>query len=90
MIRIKLVLAAMSVGVLSACADGSGDKVRHFGAGTVAAYAGEKLTGSKAWGCAAALAVGTLKEHVDQLRGGNFDSDDLLATVAGCSVTFVF
>lgn len=81
-----LILAAS----LSGCGGGHGDKVRHFGAGAAAGYAGEQVTGSRAWGCAAALGIGVLKEHVDRNRGGKFDRDDLLATVAGCSVTFAF
>lgn len=86
----RLVWLAVVGFALSGCGSGSGDKIRHFGAGAVAGYAGEELTGSRALGCAAALGIGILKEHVDRNRGGRFDKDDLLSTVAGCSVTFVF
>lgn len=66
------------------------DKLKHFIAGAAVAYVVERKTGSKLAGCAASFAVGAFKEHVDHNRGKPFDMNDLGATVAGCSFTFVF
>ena len=43
----KIQFMIISLGVLAACSGGSEDKVRHFGAGAVAAYVGEEATGSQ-------------------------------------------
>lgn len=80
---------ALAMG-LSGCFGSSDDKVRHFAAGGLASWAAEEM-GAPPWaGCAAALGAGLLKEHVDHNRGGRWDRDDALATVAGCSLTIAF
>ncbi|GEM_PF-1718469 len=86
----KIVIGVICTFPLAGCLGSSDDKARHFAAGGVASWAAQEL-GAPAWaGCAVALGAGLLKEHYDNNRGGHWDKDDALATVAGCSVTLVF
>lgn len=85
-----LVVSSVLSGCVTAQELNRNDKLKHFVAGAAVAYVVERRTGSKLAGCAASFAVGAFKEHVDHNRGKPFDMNDLGATVAGCSFTFVF
>lgn len=88
-----MALLAVSL-VLSGCVTAeelnNNDKLKHFIVGAAVSYVVERQTGSKLAGCAASFAVGVFKEHIDHNSGRPFDMNDLGATVAGCSFTFVF
>ena len=64
------------------------DKVQHFGAGMFTAGT-VKYLGGKWWhGCAAAAAIGALKEGIDHLGNGHVEFNDFLATAAGGCLWF--
>lgn len=67
------------------------DKAAHAVAGAAAAAVATDITGSKAAGCATALALGAGKELWDARRGGDDEFLDFAATAAfGCGVTLAF
>lgn len=41
-------------------------------------------------GCLSAIFIGIVKEVYDFLKGGQFDSKDLLADLIGCVIAFIF
>ena len=90
--RLRLSLLALCIPLAAGCTLSTHDRdkaVHLIGGAAVAAYV-ERETGSKWKGCAAALGVGLLKEAVDSRTGGVVDAKDVIATGAGCSVTWVF
>lgn len=86
-IKASLTALVMSALLLSGCAQ---DKAKHFAAGAGVAAITTKITGSQAKGCVAALGVGIAKEAWDATGRGQVEAADVLATGAGCSVTFLF
>lgn len=62
------------------------DKVLHFGASTLIGTASYNLTGDWRYALAGCLAVGLVKEGVDQYRYQGFDGKDMLANALGCNL----
>ncbi|MFZ3584478.1 hypothetical protein ACOI1H_20275 [Loktanella sp. DJP18] len=86
--RSNIILPLLLVaGFLSGCAE---DKAKHFAVGAGISAVTTHVTGSQAKGCIAALGAGLAKEAWDSTGSGHVEAADALATVAGCSVTFVF
>jgi len=83
----RSVLASLSLFLTSACA---ADKVMHASAGNMVSRYVTHHTGSALQGCAAAVGIGVLKEVYDHHAGGNVEGADVLATGAGCTVSFSF
>jgi hypothetical protein len=78
---------AMTVFTLSGCAQ---DKQAHFIAGSLTSLYVEERTGSKIKGCLAATGIGLAKEYiVDEIRHGEPDFMDAVATGVGCSILVV-
>jgi len=84
----RVLLLLLAPLVASACAE---DKAAHAVAGAAAAAVATDVTGSKAMGCATALALGAGKELWDARHGGDDEFLDFAATSAfGCGVTLAF
>ena len=72
---------------LAGCAP---DKQKHFVAGMVVSSWVYAETGDRLEACLASLGVGIAKELIDSNNNGYGDGKDAAATLAGCSVTWVW
>ena len=66
------------------------DKQKHFVAGMVVSSWVYAETGDRLEACLASLGVGIAKELIDSNNNGHGDEKDATATLAGCSVTWVW
>ena len=66
------------------------DKQKHFFAGAVVSSWVYAETGERLDACLASLGVGIAKELMDSNHNGYADEKDAAATLAGCSVTWVW
>jgi hypothetical protein len=72
---------------LAGCAP---DKQKHFLAGAVVSSWVYAETGDRLDACLASLGMGIAKELIDSNDNGHADEKDMAATVAGCTVTWVW
>ena len=72
---------------LAGCAP---DKQKHFVAGAVVSSWVYAETGDHLNACLASLGMGVAKELIDSNNSGHADEKDVSATLAGCSVTWVW
>ena len=72
---------------LSGCAP---DKQKHFVAGAMVSSWVFAETGDHLNACLASLGMGVAKELIDSNNNGHADEKDVSATLAGCSVTWVW
>lgn len=72
---------------LSGCAP---DKQRHFVAGAMVSSWVYAETGGRLDACLASVGVGVAKEFIDSKDNGHADEKDAAATLAGCTVTWVW
>jgi hypothetical protein len=84
MTKILILLAALP---LVACSD---DKAQHYAAGLAVSHVVTQRTGSAMKGCMASFGAGLAKEAFDSVFGGTVDGGDVLATGAGCSLSYHF
>lgn len=84
----RFFLCLASAVSLSGCVYSDYDKALHFAAGSVAQNYVTQQTGSRLAGCVTAVGLGFAKEAFDSRTGGQVDSGDVLATAAGCTITF--
>jgi hypothetical protein len=72
---------------LAGCAP---DKQKHFLAGAVVSSWVYAETGDRLDACLASLGMGIAKELIDSNDNGHADEKDMAATVAGCTMTWVW
>jgi hypothetical protein len=80
MMRMRKLAVALLISLCLATPSIANDKALHFLAGGLVSYACEED------GLLASAVAGALKEGYDSLNGGEFDAQDLLATIAGGAV----
>ncbi|HCL69005.1 MAG TPA: hypothetical protein DIC49_05760 [Gammaproteobacteria bacterium] len=66
------------------------DKQKHFVAGAMVSSWVYAETGDHLNACLASLGMGVAKELIDSNNNGHADEKDVSATLAGCSVTWVW
>ncbi len=80
-------LIIIAILCLAGCAP---DKQRHFVAGAMVSSWVYAETGDHLDACLASLGVGIAKELIDSTDNGHADEKDVAATLAGCTVTWVW